>query len=101
MCKMRKLSIIGIGAGHPDYLTVQAINALRAIDVVFLIDKGGEKDALNARPSEIVRPYNENPSYRVVRADDAERDRAPACYEAAVATWHAQRAEIYERMVRE
>ena len=28
---MRKISIIGIGAGDPEYLTVQAINALRAL----------------------------------------------------------------------
>ena len=43
---MRKLSIIGIGAGNPDYITVQAIKALETLDVVFLLDKGDEKDDL-------------------------------------------------------
>jgi siroheme synthase len=33
--KMRKVFIIGIGAGNPDYITVQAINALNAVDVFF------------------------------------------------------------------
>jgi len=40
---MRKVFIIGIGAGNPDYITVQAINALNEVDVVFVMDKGVKK----------------------------------------------------------
>ena len=40
---MKKVLIIGIGAGNPDYVTVQAINALNEVDVFFVIDKGKEK----------------------------------------------------------
>ena len=36
---MRKVFIIGIGAGNPDYITVQAINALNEVDVFFVMDK--------------------------------------------------------------
>jgi precorrin-6A synthase len=97
---MRKLSIIGIGAGNPDYITVQAIKALRTVDVVFLIDKGSEKGSLAQLRKEICDRYIENRSYRIVEAKDPERDRAPACYEAAVEAWHAQRAAIYESMIR-
>ena len=43
---MRKVFIIGIGAGNPDYITVQAINALNEIDAVFVMDKGREKEDL-------------------------------------------------------
>jgi precorrin-6A synthase len=97
---MRKLFIIGIGAGNPDFLTVQAIKALSGLDVVFLIDKGREKAALAKLRMEICARYIDKP-YRVVEAADPERDRSPACYETAVATWHAKRAAIYERMIRE
>jgi len=97
---MRKLSIIGIGAGNPDYITMQAIKALSALDVVFLIDKGSEKGALAELRRDICERYIKTP-YRIVEAKDPERDRAPECYEAAVTTWHAQRAAIYERMIRE
>jgi precorrin-6A synthase len=31
---MRKVFIIGIGAGNPDYITVQAKNALKQVDAV-------------------------------------------------------------------
>ena len=37
---MRRLFIIGVGAGNPDYITVQAINALEQAHVIFVIDKG-------------------------------------------------------------
>ena len=36
-----------------------------------------------------------------MEAEDPERDRTPADYETAVTDWHAQRAAIYERMIRE
>jgi precorrin-6A synthase len=98
---MRKLSIIGIGAGNPDFLTVQAIKALSGLDVVFLIDKGREKAALAKLRTDICARYIDNKAYRVVEAADPERDRAPADYETEVATWHAKRATIYERMIRE
>ena len=37
---MRKVFIIGVGAGNPDYITVQAINALNEVDVFFVMNKG-------------------------------------------------------------
>jgi precorrin-6A synthase len=98
---MRKLSIIGIGAGNPDFLTVQAIKALSGLDVVFLIDKGREKAALAKLRTDICARYIDNKAYRVVEAADPERDRGPAAYETEVAAWHAKRAAIYERMIRE
>jgi precorrin-6A synthase len=98
---MRKLSIIGIGAGNPDYLTVQAINALKTLDVVFLIDKGSEKSALTALRTEICERYIANKAFRIVAAEDPARDRSPRDYESAVADWHTKRAAIYERMIRE
>jgi precorrin-6A synthase len=97
---MRRLSIIGIGAGNPDHITVQAIKALGSVDVVFLIGKGNDKQDLAQLRKEICARYITKP-YRVVEAQDPERDRASAHYETAVSDWHAQRAAIYERMIRE
>src|SRR5262245_49172015 len=97
---MRKLSIIGIGAGNPDYITVQAIKALETLDVVFLIDKGEEKDDLAKLRRELCDRYIKKP-FRFVEAKDPERDRRPATYETAVTAWHDKRAAIYETMIRE
>ena len=97
---MRKLSIIGIGAGNPDHITIQAIKALGSVDVVFLIGKGDDKQDLAQLRKDICARYITKP-YRIVEAQDPERDRAPANYEAAVTDWHVLRAAIYERMIRE
>jgi precorrin-6A synthase len=97
---MRRLSIIGIGAGNPDHITVQATKALAGIDVVFLIGKGEDKADLAQLRKDICARYIKRP-FRFVEAQDPERDRKPADYGAAVADWHAQRATIYERVIRE
>ena len=97
---MRKLSIIGIGAGNPDHITVQAIKALSSVDVIFLIGKGDDKADLAQLRKDICARYITKP-YRIVEAQDPERGRAPAHYETAVTDWHTQRAAIYERMIRE
>jgi precorrin-6A synthase len=98
---MRKILIIGIGAGDPDYITVQAIDALNKVDVFFVIDKGGEKDDLVALRKYLCEKYIRNARYRIVEARDPERDRKAEAYEAAVEDWYERRALIFERMMLE
>jgi precorrin-6A synthase len=96
---MRKLYLIGIGAGNPEYITVQAIKALNAVDVFFFMDKGEAKQDLVALRKEICERYIENRSYRVVEAGDPVRDPTISDYKARVELWHRQRALIYEEMI--
>ena len=98
---MKKVFVIGIGAGNPDYVTVQAINALNQVDVFFIIDKGDEKEDLVRLRKEICDRHIKNKSYRIVEAADPPRDRTPSSYEPTVRAWHEQRAGIYERLIRE
>jgi precorrin-6A synthase len=96
---MRKLLIIGIGAGHRDHITMQAVKALNTVDVFFAIDKGREKKDLARLREDICETYVAGRSYRTVSAPDPERDRAPAAYEAEVKDWHEKRAAIFETMI--
>jgi precorrin-6A synthase len=99
MVPMRKLYLIGIGAGNPEYITVQAIKALNLVDVFFFMDKGETKqDLINLR-KQICERYIENRSYRVVEADDPVRDPTISDYTTRVELWHRQRALIYEEMI--
>jgi precorrin-6A synthase len=98
---MRKVFVIGIGAGNPDYITIQAINALNDVDVFFVMDKGQEKEDLVRLRKEICERYIKNKSHRTIETPDPPRDRTPSCYEPAVRTWHEQRAGIYERLIGE
>ena len=96
---MRKVFVIGIGAGNPDYVTVQAINALNEVDVFFVMDKGHEKEDLVRLRREICERYIKNKSYRTVETADPPRDRKASSYEPAVREWHEQRAGLYERLI--
>ncbi|MDT8914428.1 precorrin-6A synthase (deacetylating) [Amycolatopsis sp. PS_44_ISF1] len=96
---MRKIYAIGIGAGDPEHLTVQAIDRLNRVDVFFVLDKGDAKADLVRLRQEILDRFVTGSDYRVVSAKDPERDRTPQDYRAAVADWHRQRAEVYERLI--
>ncbi len=98
---MRKLKLIGIGAGNPDYITVQAINALQQVDVVFLTDKGEEKRDLLRIRTEICARYMGTRKYRVVEMTDPERDRAATAYGPSVVDWHERRAALYGQVLRD
>jgi precorrin-6A synthase len=96
---MRKILLIGIGAGDRDHITMQAIHALNRVDVFFAIDKGSEKDDLHRIRQEICETYIKDKEYRTATAPDAERDRSPVSYEKAVEDWHDSRAAIFEAMI--
>jgi precorrin-6A synthase len=98
---MRRLLIIGIGAGDPEQVTMQASRALNQADVFFVIDKGAAKQDLMLLRQEICERYVENRSYRMVRAPDPERNRGATRYRAAVEQWRRQRAELYGRLIRD
>lgn len=98
---MRKIFVIGIGAGNPDYVTVQAINALNEVDAFFIMDKGQETEDLVRLRKEICERFITNKTYRTIETKDPPRDRTPSSYEPAVRAWHGQRADIYERLIEE
>lgn len=98
---MRRLFIIGIGAGDPDYLTIQAIKALNQVDVFFVVDKGREKDGLVRIRREICERFIDEDTYRTVEIQDPERDRTASAYRSAVDDWRRRRADAYEAALRD
>ncbi len=98
---MRRVLLIGIGAGDPEHLTVQGIKAINAADVFFVLDKGEDKQELVRLRKEICDRYVEGDSYRMVEVRDPERDRSASAYRAAVEDWRRRRAYIYETLIRD
>ena len=96
---MRTMSVVGIGAGNPEHITVQAISTLNAVNVVFMMDKGDAARELLEFRREICERYITNPSCRIVTAADPERPHGPASGGQAVADWRTRRAEIYEQLI--
>lgn len=99
---VRQIYVIGIGAGDPEQLTLQAVRALGRAEVFFLLDKGEDKAGLVALREQILRRYAPHP-HRMVVARDPERDRTAGggAYAPAVDEWRRRRADIYQRLIAE
>ncbi|MFC8414333.1 precorrin-6A synthase (deacetylating) [Streptomyces coelicoflavus] len=100
---MRTIHVIGIGAGDPEQLTLQAVGALRSTDVFFVLDKGEAKSDLVRLRRDMLETHVPEGTYRIVEARDPERDRSAggAAYSPAVGDWRSARAGIYERLISE
>ncbi|MFE6637029.1 precorrin-6A synthase (deacetylating) [Streptomyces tendae] len=100
---MRTIHVIGIGAGDPEQLTLQAVRTLRGTDVFFVLDKGEAKADLVRLRRDMLEAHVPAGTYRVVEARDPERDRSAggAAYSPAVGDWRSARAGIYERLIAE
>jgi precorrin-6A synthase len=97
---VKRLLVIGIGAGDPDHLTLQGVKAIAATDVFFLLDKGQEKQDLVRLRHQLIEEHGRRP-YRIVEARDPERDRTTPAYAEAVEDWRERRATLYQQMIDE
>jgi precorrin-6A synthase len=96
---MKKVLLIGIGAGNPDYITIQAVKALNEVDVFFFLDKGQEKeDLINLRRT-ICERFIEEKSYRIVEVPGPERDLGAPDYKSGVHAWHRDKAQIFSSLI--
>ncbi|MFT4035686.1 MAG: precorrin-6A synthase (deacetylating) [Patulibacter sp.] len=97
----RELLLIGIGAGDPRWLTLEAVDAIGRLDVVFVVLKEREKDQLvQARRAVIDAHRDPAAPLRTVELRDPPRPwRTAPDYEAAVARWRQQRREQWSQAV--
>jgi precorrin-6A synthase len=96
---MRKVLIIGIGPGHPDYLTVQAIDALNRVDVFVIPDKGSEKADLQKLRLDICERYIKGRGYRLLDFKTPQRQKESTDYKRTVDDWHARIERDYEQLL--
>lgn len=100
----RMVSLIGIGAGDPAHLTVEAVEALRGAAFALVTVKRGAgvvgHDPLAGARRAILERYA--PDLPVIEVLDPERDRSAAAtattagYEDVVVDWHEARAAAWE-----
>ncbi len=95
---MRRVRLIGVGAGHPDQVTVEAVAALNDVDVFLVAAKDRGVEDLVAIREEICRRHITR-DYRIVEVPDPERDRNPSAYTTTVQDWHEARAVAYEEVL--
>jgi precorrin-6A synthase len=96
---MRTILIIGIGAGSPEFLTVQAIDAMRRVDVFFIPDKGEDKSGLNHIRTEIMERFLPGRRYRVVDFEIPARRKAETPeYRESIEEWRGKLEAAYRRL---
>jgi precorrin-6A synthase len=94
--------VIGIGAGDPDQITLQAVDGLNRLDVVFVIEKADEWQELSrARDAIIERHRTSERPLRTVHVEDPRRDRVASDYAGAVEAWRDARALAWEAALRD
>ena len=97
---MRKIYVIGIGAGDPDHLTLQAAKAIGRTDVFFLLDKGEAKESMIELRRRMLKSYA-RPSRRIAEGRDPDRDRKPDDYVGTVEDWRSRRSAVTEALITE
>jgi precorrin-6A synthase len=97
---VRKIYVIGIGAGDPDHLTLQAAKAIGRTDVFFLLDKGEAKESMIELRRRLLKSYA-RPSRRIAEGRDPDRDRTPDDYQGTIADWRSRRSAVTEALISE
>ncbi|AUH32109.1 precorrin-6A synthase (deacetylating) [Paracoccus tegillarcae] len=97
---MIELDLIGIGTGHPDHLTLQAIAAMRAADLALIPLKGADKDDLAGLRRDICARHLDD-GRRIVEFQMPQRDAADPDYRRGVNLWHDAIAASWQAAIRE
>jgi precorrin-6A synthase len=94
---MRRVLLIGIGAGDPEHVTVGAVRAIGAFDVLLVVEKGAADELVALRHAVVARHRPPGRPYRTVVLPDPPRPwRETPDYPGAVARWREQRAARWE-----
>ncbi|NIZ59699.1 precorrin-6A synthase (deacetylating) [Sedimentitalea sp. CY04] len=92
---MIDLTLIGIGTGNPQHLTLQAINALNTVDLILIPNKGAGKDDLAGLRREICDQVIQNRDVKITEFDLPTRDPKTADYRQRVDDWHDAIARVW------
>jgi precorrin-6A synthase len=93
------LSLIGIGCGDPAQLTLSAVRAINAADLVLIPRKGEEKFELADLRRTICASVLKNDATRLVEFDLPARDSGEADYRKGVDGWHQAVAATWSREI--
>ena len=92
---MIDLTLIGIGTGNPQHLTLQAIEALNTVDLILIPNKGAGKDDLAGLRREICDQVIQNQDVTITEFDLPTRDPKTADYRQRVDDWHDAIARVW------
>jgi precorrin-6A synthase len=96
---MLTLSLIGIGCGDPEQLTLAAVRAINAAELILIPRKGEDKTDLAELRREICARVLTNAATRVVEFDLPVREAGSDDYRAGVDSWHDAVAQAWAKAI--
>jgi precorrin-6A synthase len=93
------ISLIGIGCGDPEQLTLAAVSAINAADLILIPRKGEEKSDLAELRREICARVLTSGKTRLVEFDLPVRDAEREDYRGGVDEWHDAVAAVWSREI--
>ncbi|WP_116115524.1 precorrin-6A synthase (deacetylating) [Austwickia chelonae] len=97
----RTMLLIGIGAGDPDWVTLEAVRAIQTIDVLFVVLKEADLDEPVRIRRELITRHRTTPLQVVELRDPPRPWRSAPDYDAAVTRWREQRLDRWGQAVSE
>lgn len=88
------LTLVGIGSGNPDHMTLEGVRALDGADLILVPRKSGAKDGL-AGVRRVILGRVLTRAVPVREVDLPERETGHADYAGGVALWHDRIAEAW------
>ena len=95
---MIELTLIGIGTGNPDHLSLQAAAEIAAADLILIPLKGAGKEDL-AGLRRMICDSHAGPQTRIVEFDLPQRDATDPDYKHGVTRWHNAIAESWQAQI--
>ena len=95
---MIELTLIGIGTGNPDHLSLQAAAEIAAADLILIPLKGAGKEDL-AGLRRMICDAHAGPQTRIVEFDLPRRDATDPDYKHGVTRWHNAIAESWQAQI--
>jgi precorrin-6A synthase len=96
---MPTLTLIGIGCGDAEELTLKAVRAINAADLILIPRKGAQKSDLAELRRQICAQVVTNSKTRIVEFDLPVRDADREDYRGAVDEWHDAVAAVWAREI--
>ena len=95
---MVELSLVGIGTGNPEHLTLQAAKAIAEADVILIPYKGVEKSELVDVRVQICKEIVGDRKAKIVQFDLPKRDLSYT-YQEGVERWHDSVAGVWSSTI--
>lgn len=89
---MYHVSVIGIGTGGAEDITLSATSEMQQLDTVVYLDKGSATTDMREFRRSVLRCHAV--AATVLELHDPPRDRHPVDYQAEVKRWHQARADL-------